>query len=93
MTWRVKYAEFLPEERQSIALSDDLCRPLMLCLCRSVNHNIRKFLTQFLHAANMIVMMMGEQDRNWLPVILFEGFQYGGSLAGINDQAATVIFT
>jgi hypothetical protein len=41
----------------------------------------------------MIVMVMGQQDGFRLPAVLFDGGQYRGGFAGIDDEAATVIFT
>mgnify|MGYP000049063175 CR=1 FL=1 len=71
VTWCSKYRK-LPLAYEDIFTFFDYLRcSFILCLCRSVNHQMRELGTKVSNAAGMIVMMMGQKDGLWLPAVLF----------------------
>ncbi|BCT17619.1 hypothetical protein R2TS_07910 [Enterobacter asburiae] len=91
VTWCGKYGKLPLAYEDIFAFFDYMRDSLILCLCRSVNHKMRKMSAQFRQAASVIVMMMRQQNGFWLPAVVFYGVQYRGGFSGIDNDAAAIV--
>ena len=89
VTWSGKYGKLPLAYEDIFAFFDYMRDSLILCLCRSVNHQMREPGAQFRHTAGMIVVMVGQEDGFRLPAILFYCLQNRGGLSGVDNDAST----
>ena len=91
VTWRSKYGKLAPEYEDTFAFFDNLRRTLILCLCWSVDGNMGIARKEIGNTVDMIVMVMGKEDRFRLPVVFFYRVQDRYGLAGINNDASAIV--
>jgi hypothetical protein len=60
----------------------DYVSALILGFCRSVNHKMRKIFTQLFYAADVIVMVMGQQNGFRLPAVSSMAARTGAASPG-----------
>ncbi len=88
---RKNYPKFAVQNRHDIAFADNMRGALILCLLRSVDHKIRPPVHQFFYAANVIVMVMRQQNGDRGPLLFFNRCEHRRRFAWIDDQAAAPI--
>ena len=80
--WCSKYGKLPLTYEDIFAFFDYLRDSLILCLCRSVNHQMREPGAQLRHTAGMIVVMVGQEDGFRLPAVLFIACRTGAASPG-----------
>ncbi len=91
MARRCKNRKFVAQKSELIPLDYAFRCPFISCLFRPIYHCVRELLAEFFHAANVIVVVVGEQNRFGLPLVFLNCLKHRSRFARIDNHTVTLV--